>query len=509
MEAEIETGGEQYYKILLIDDRKENLLALSAILSMAGYSSDQASSGVEGLQLLLKNSYGLIILDVQMPDMNGFEVAELIKGNSRTKEIPIIFLSANALEKSYYRKGHELGALDYLTKPVDETLLLLKVKNFLRLHHATLMLEQSNREFEKKALNAEISYQDLYFSLPQDIILINADGVVVNINRSGVLCCGFHAKEFLDKHFTKSQFLTDLIHKLCSEADFHCLFEKKLIKDTVEFEIAKSNGGTFYGEVCVSVVSTDGRLHIQLCITDITAAKIAELKLKRETLETKKYQSMLLSSQINPHFMFNALNSVQYFILMKNDVELALNFIADFSQLMRSTLTNSRSEFIRVSDELKFLELYLDLERKRFEHKFQYSIEIGEGVSPEEMFIPPMLIQPYLENAVIHGIANTQNDNRIILRLVKIGDHIECSIKDNGIGREKGRELKNLRSGGKSGHLSMGMNITETRIKILNELYHDSFVVSVKDLKDKFGLAKGTQVTILLPIITDEMVFDC
>lgn len=495
------------YKILLIDDRKENLLALSAVLKFAGYSSDQASSGVEGLQFLLKNNYGLIILDVQMPDMNGFEVAELIKGNSRTKDIPIIFLSANVLEKEFFRKGHELGALDYLTKPVDESILLLKVKNFLQLHHATSLLEQSNRDFEKKAINAEISYQDLYFSLAQDVILINEDGVVVNINRSGPLAFGIHAKEVLNKHFTKSQFLIDIIHKLCGDANFQCLFEQQFLKSSVEFVVTKYNRNDFYGEASASLVSTEGNLHIQLCITDITASKISEVKLAREAMATKKYQSMLLSSQINPHFMFNALNSVQYFILMKEDVELALNFIADFSHLMRSTLTNSRSEFIRISDELSFLTLYMELEHKRFDQKFVYAIEIGDGVNPEDLFIPPMLIQPYLENAVIHGIANNLVDGKITIQVIKVNNCIECTIKDNGIGRDKGKELRNLRTGNKK-HLSMGMNITETRIKLLNELYGDSFVVMVKDLKDKFGNAKGTQVTIRLPLFTEEMIFD-
>ncbi len=496
-----------HYKILLIDDRSENLLALSAILKRAGYSSDQAISGIEGLQLLLKNEYGLIILDVQMPDMNGFEVAELIKGNSRTQDIPIIFLSANALEKSYYRKGHELGALDYLTKPVDETLLLLKVKNFLQLHHAAILLEQSNRDFEKKALNAEISYQDLYFSLVQDIILINEKGVVVNVNRAGQLAFGIHAKELLGKHFTKSQFLINIFHKLCGDSDFQCLFEQPMERKRVEFVVTKAGWNDFYGEAHSTVVSTDGKLHIQICITDITSTKISEVKLAREVLATKKYQSMLLSSQINPHFMFNALNSVQYFILMKEDVELALNFIADFSHLMRSTLTNSRTEFIRISDELRFLELYMELEHKRFDQKFVYSIEMGEGVNPEDLFIPPMLIQPYLENAVIHGIANNATDGKISIRIVKIDNHLECIIKDNGIGREKGKELRNLRAGNKK-HLSMGMNITETRIHLLNELYGDAFVVVVKDLKDKFGSAKGTQVTISLPLFTEEIIFD-
>lgn len=495
------------YKILLIDDRNENLLALSAILKGAGYQSDCADSGRAGLALLLKKNYGLIILDVQMPEMNGFEVAELIKGNSKTQKIPIIFLSANAIDRDFLKKGLEVGGLDYLTKPVDETLLLLKVKNFLQFYHSSVLLEKANKELEKKALYAEISYQDLYCSLPQDVILINTKGQVVNVNRIGLLACGVHTREILNKHFTKSAFLTKIINDLCSDLDLQYLFERADTKHKVEFKIEKPGNNYFYGEAQVSVVLTEGKFHVQLSISDITAAKIAELHLVSEARTTKKYQSMLLSSQINPHFMFNALNSVQYFILSKENVELALNFIADFSLLMRSTLTNSRSEFIRISDELSFLELYLELERKRFDHKFAYEIEIGEGICPEELFIPPMLIQPYLENAVLHGIANNKTEGEILIRVLKVDNRIECTIKDNGIGREKAKELRNLRSGNKK-HQSMGMNITETRIRLLNELYDDAFVVNVKDLKDKFGAARGTQVNITLPALNDEMIFD-
>jgi CheY-like chemotaxis protein len=495
------------YKILLIDDLHENLLALSAVLKRAGYESDSALSGVEGLSLLRRNAYGLIILDVQMPEMNGFEVAELIKGNSKTKNIPIIFLSANVVEKDFFKKGHEVGALDYLTKPVDEGLLLLKVKNFMQLHHSAVLLEQANKQLEKKALNAEISYQDLYCSLPQDIILLDENGTVVNVNRMGVLSCGIHSKELLNKHYTKTGFLAKIIASLDIDNDLQVLFDMADKRLKAEFKVEKLPRSYFFGEALICVVMIDGKFHIQVIITDITLSKLSETQLSREVRATKKYQSMLLSSQINPHFMFNALNSVQYFILMKEDVELALNFIADFSHLMRSTLTNSRSEFIRISEELSFLELYLTLECKRFEEKFTYSIELGEGVLPEDLFIPPMLIQPYLENAVIHGIANNLKDSRIVIRLLKVGESIECSIQDNGIGREKAKELRTLRSGNKK-HLSMGMNITETRIKLLNDLYGDSFVVQVKDLKDKFGEARGTLVKIVLPVLTDDMIFD-
>lgn len=495
------------YKILLIDDRRENLISLAAILTGSGYQSDSAISGREGLELLLKNSYGLIILDVQMPEMNGFEVAELIKGNSKTKGIPIIFLSANALESDFFRQGLEVGGLDYLTKPVDESLLLLKVKNFLRMHHATVQLEIANRELEKKAINAEISYQDLYCSLPQDVILINAKGIVVNVNRTGQLSCGVHPKEILNRHFTKSAFLVKIVRELVDDADLQTILDQPESKHRAEFKLEPQGKQVFYGEALVCVVLTDGNLHVQISISDITSSKISEAHLEHEARTTKKYQSMLLSSQINPHFMFNALNSVQYFILMKENVELALNFIADFSLLMRSTLTNSRSEFIRISEELTFLELYLALEHKRFDQKFIYSVEIGEDVNPEELFIPPMLIQPYLENAVIHGIANHQTGSEILIRVMKIDGKVECTIKDNGIGREKAKELSNLRSGNKK-HQSMGMNITETRIKLLNELYNDSFVVQVKDLKNKFDEPIGTQVKITLPALTDEVIFD-
>ena len=129
------------YKILIVDDRKENLVSLSAVLKNAGYLIDSSLSGKEALHLLLKNKYGLIILDVQMPEMNGFELAEMIKGSNLTKDIPLIFLSANATQSEYNKKGHEAGALDYLAKPVDETLLLLKVKNLLQLHHSNIMLD--------------------------------------------------------------------------------------------------------------------------------------------------------------------------------------------------------------------------------------------------------------------------------------------------------------------------------------------------------------------------------
>lgn len=120
--------------ILIVDDKKENILPLKKILEVHGLATDSAESGEEALLKILKRDYSLIIMDVQMPGMDGFEVVETLSGSSRTKDIPVIFLSAISKEKKYIAKGYESGAVDYITKPVDPDLLILKVKSFLKLY---------------------------------------------------------------------------------------------------------------------------------------------------------------------------------------------------------------------------------------------------------------------------------------------------------------------------------------------------------------------------------------
>lgn len=120
--------------ILIVDDKRENILPLKKILDLHGLESDDATSGEEALIKILKKEYALIIMDVQMPGMDGFEVVETMAQSSRSREIPVIFLSAISKEKKYIFKGYETGAVDYVTKPVDVDLLILKVKAFLKIY---------------------------------------------------------------------------------------------------------------------------------------------------------------------------------------------------------------------------------------------------------------------------------------------------------------------------------------------------------------------------------------
>jgi len=147
--------------ILIVDDKYENLFSLKTLLQLYAYETDTAASGEEALKKILKNEYSVIILDVQMPDMDGYEVAEAISGLNKTRDIPIIFLSAVAIDKRFIAKGYDSGGVDYITKPFDNDLLLLKVRTFYRLYQQRAELkkveEALRREIEmRKKSQAEV-----------------------------------------------------------------------------------------------------------------------------------------------------------------------------------------------------------------------------------------------------------------------------------------------------------------------------------------------------------------
>ncbi|HAK29311.1 MAG TPA: hypothetical protein DCO90_08725 [Sphingobacterium sp.] len=147
--------------ILIVDDNPDNIYSLQKLLESKNFKVDTAHSGEEALKKILKNNYALIILDVQMPDMDGFEVAENIAGFSKTKETPIIFLSAVNTDKKFITKGYDSGGLDYVTKPVDPDILMLKVKTFYRLYEQTQALKDVQQTLELEVERRKQAQQEL------------------------------------------------------------------------------------------------------------------------------------------------------------------------------------------------------------------------------------------------------------------------------------------------------------------------------------------------------------
>jgi two-component system, sensor histidine kinase ChiS len=222
--------------------------------------------------------------------------------------------------------------------------------------------------------------------------------------------------------------------------------------------------------------------------------KVLEIEKQLFDLEQKS-----LRLQMNPHFIFNSLNSIQSFIV-NNDSDRATLYLAKFAQLMRLILANSSEPFVAVKDELKALVYYMDIENLRFDNKFDYSISVDPEIDDDFIGIPPMIIQPYVENAILHGILNKQGRGKITIKLNMRDqeDSIHCIVEDDGVGREKAEEIKSM-SGLK--HKSRGMIITKERLEILNKQVKGKISVNVNDMKDADGKASGTKVEIIIPFI--------
>jgi tetratricopeptide (TPR) repeat protein len=215
----------------------------------------------------------------------------------------------------------------------------------------------------------------------------------------------------------------------------------------------------------------------------------------KNAVASKKANQLLalksLRSQMNPHFIFNALNSVNQFISL-NDERAANKFLSEFSRLMRLVLENSQEDFIPLYKEEEIISLYVKLEHYRFRDKFDYELIIDDNINKENLQLPPMLIQPYIENAVWHGLRYMEEKGKLSIHFEKAGEGVKIEITDNGIGRKKSSELKteNQRK-----HNSTGITNIEERLKILNDVYKTNYKVEVKDLTPE----SGTHVTILLP----------
>ncbi|MCZ2222933.1 MAG: histidine kinase [Chitinophagales bacterium] len=221
--------------------------------------------------------------------------------------------------------------------------------------------------------------------------------------------------------------------------------------------------------------------------------KLEEQKIK---IEQELNQSMLSSikSQMNPHFLFNALNTIQSYIYT-NDKENASEYLSKFSQLTRLILDMSNKDYASLADEIKALKLYLELEQQRFEDKLNYTFTIDENINAETLYIPTMLIQPYIENAIKHGLLHKKNDWKLAINFQKEKEGILVSIDDNGIGRKRSEQLNKL----KPKHKSFALKANEKRLEILNKGLKQTIALQIIDKEDKHGNALGTLVKLFIP----------
>jgi two-component system, LytTR family, sensor kinase len=246
---------------------------------------------------------------------------------------------------------------------------------------------------------------------------------------------------------------------------------------------------------------TDRHLQILITISSMLADKIdmieAQEQTRKKEMEVLKLNKDLATSQLtalraqmNPHFIFNALNSIQQYILQGNITE-ANRYLSKFSKLQREVLNHSDQNFISLEKELEVLNLYLELEQLRFDGNFNYEIKIDEAIDDDEIKIPPMIVQPFVENAIWHGLMTKQGDRWVHIHFsLSSDDVLVCTVTDNGIGREAATRLKQH---GHTQHKSKGLSLVYDRLSILQQQYGRAFEVTIKDLFEN-NVPAGTEV---------------
>lgn len=259
----------------------------------------------------------------------------------------------------------------------------------------------------------------------------------------------------------------------------------------VQFDIALPVWQTWWFTILVSLIS--------MSLLGLVIYGIIRYFKDRSDLETRLVESeqMALRAQMNPHFIFNSLNSIQYFIT-ENDKKSANLYLSVFSELMRKVLDYSQKSHITLEEELDYLRLYMDIESLRFKGKFKYEIAVAAEVEADDVQIPPMLVQPYVENAIRHGLLQKkEGDRQLTVYFEEQDEMLTCTIQDNGIGRKQAQAMKRQRPN--AAHKGIGTTNPKARLAILNRFTEQPIKVTITDLYEK-ERATGTKIVIYVPM---------
>lgn len=234
----------------------------------------------------------------------------------------------------------------------------------------------------------------------------------------------------------------------------------------------------------------------------IRETEIRKLNQEREISELR---IKALQAQMNPHFTFNAINSIQYY-LINNDKNNAFQFIGYFSKLIRQTLESAFRSSVSIKEEVAFIENYISLELMRFEDKFSYDIKIDPILDSHQYQIPPMLLQPFVENAILHGLLHKDKPGMLKVRFEASGENaLKCTVEDDGIGRDKSAEINRGRH---KNHKSVGLEITRRRVGLLNQPGQKDYNIKITDLYDENNNPGGTKVEVIIPLFSGSLQYD-
>jgi len=423
--------------ILIIDDKPENLFSLKTILSLHSFPVDTAESGEEALKKVLKNSYALIILDVQMPGMDGFEVAEALSGYSKSRDVPIIFLSAASTEKKFITRGYTSGGIDYITKPIDPDILLLKVKTFYKLFEQTRQLNEmqdilrSEIEFRKKAqteINAKaLELKSILESIPQLAFTTKATGELEYAN-SQWLNYTNSAFRFPEAHPDDKDIETSFRSAIVSGKPFEMEVRIKRIKDNVYRYHLLRVLPVWENSVILRWVGT---------FTDIEDQKqaikrkdefisIASHELKTPLTTIKAYVQLLERMSKEP----TAQSYVNKALFQVNKLDKLIADLLDISKIESGKMKFDKKKF-RFEPMLSGV---LDMARQTYpEFNFQQ-----KGKADAEIYGDETRLEQVLVNFISNSVKYSASRKDVFIETSITGENkLHVAVKDFGIGIPK------------------------------------------------------------------------
>lgn len=479
------------YHLLIIEDNIGDftLIADYLVESLENVDITHATNFKSSQKILQQNTnrFDVILLDLSLPDKGGEKlIIEIIELAS---ECPIIVLTGYH-DIDFSIKSLSLGVSDYLVKEdINVSLLYKSILYAIERKKTFLALEASEKR-----------YSDLFHLSPQPKMVYSQDSkTFVQVNQAAVKKYGYSKEEFLQMTFVE---MGEEIEGLRLMELLNCDESTQEIAFLGRFKHFKKSREAIEVEIYCNQIMMNHAICKSIIVFDITDKIQVIDSLQLEKRQSARFQSQLLSSQLTPHFIFNTLNSFQYYIL-KGEIKDSIQNIAGFSQLMRQVLENSDSPYISFYDEITFVNNYIKISKKRINQTLDFSIQVPDDFNLRSQFIPPMLLQPYIENAIIHGFSNTNYPCKLIIDIGLSDGLVSCKIKDNGVGRKVAQSNKSRVVD--SYKKSMAMGINNKRIELLNEFSNRNFKVEILDCYDDRKKPIGTEVIISFEQITDEV----
>lgn len=318
--------------------------------------------------------------------------------------------------------------------------------------------------------------------------------------------CNTHAilsDIYLSKEMLKQSLYHYKLHSHMKDSIFNAVKYRAMTEMEIKYETEKKETQIALYEEQSRVhkleITQKNRLMLVIAFGAIMILIIIFLLYRQGKMKAKQkaavLEQKLLRSQMNPHFIFNSLVAIQSYIY-KNEAVLAGDFLARFAELIRFALESSRNEFLSLDKEIRMMRIYLELQKLRFENLFDYSLIVDEELEPESATIPPMFAQPFVENAIEHGLRHLESGGLIEIRYQQLDECcVRITISDNGIGRAKANKIKK-----KTNHQSLAIDITRERLEILSGKFKRKYSFKIRDLKDHDRNDAGVEVVIDIPI---------